>query len=608
MPILERQPFDYSEATQDSNAYPSIVALLNRLGWLVGYDYMKSKNYVSGTSGILLKPITGSAEFQSIIAGTYNKIFRQATAPTASETGDLWFDTDDGNKTYCWSGSAWVDVRDTDIAQAIADAATAQATADGKIVTFIQTTAPTAEGTGDLWMDSDDGYRTYRWSGSAWVDIQDTQIGQALSDAAAAQADATTGIADAATAQAEADRKIITFIQAAAPTAEQTGDIWYDSDDENKVYRWSGSAWVSAQDLAASWALITGANKPDDNADVTASNTALNTTNVNARVSTTFIGFGNGIDGNVTISANTNLTADMYYNNLTIDSGKILYTKGYKIFAKGTITNNGIIDFTGNAGSNGLAGGAGNTGGAGGTAVSNGTIRGSRAGSSGGDGVHTGAGGAAGVVGTAENPSIGSNGSAGGKGGDQTPGGSGKAGGAAGSATAEKLLYKILELSDDLTAGSEDTVSVSGIWETPIPQGRTSEETCSTSAGSGGGGGGYATGPSGSGGGGGGAGATGGCMFISAAILINNGTIRANGGNGGNGGDGYSAQWGSGGGGGAGGSGGAIILIYETITLGTVQVNGGTGGTGGTKYGATNENGVNGTAGVTGKIYKLKKA
>lgn len=44
----------------------------------------------------------------------------------------------------------------------------------GKITTFYQTSTPTAEGVGDLWHDSDDAQRrTYRWSGSAWVEITD---------------------------------------------------------------------------------------------------------------------------------------------------------------------------------------------------------------------------------------------------------------------------------------------------------------------------------------------------------------------------------------------------------------------------------------------------
>ncbi len=167
--------------------------------------------------------------------------FVQASAPTAEGIGDLWLDSDDGNRLYRWNGSSWVDVQDDEIAQAIADAATAQSTADGKIVSFYQPSAPTAEGIGDLWTDTDDSNKLYRWNGSAWVSIRDTGIAQALSDASQA-------IADAATAQGTADGKVTTFVQTSAPTAEGIGDLWLDSDDGNRLYRWNGSSWVDVQD------------------------------------------------------------------------------------------------------------------------------------------------------------------------------------------------------------------------------------------------------------------------------------------------------------------------------------------------------------------------
>ena len=53
--------------------------------------------------------------------------------------------------------------------------------------------------------------------------------------------------------------------------------------------------------------------------------------------------FGNGSDGNVTIASNTSLSRDMYYENLTVNSGATLFTNGFKIFVKETLTNNGTI-------------------------------------------------------------------------------------------------------------------------------------------------------------------------------------------------------------------------------------------------------------------------
>jgi hypothetical protein len=53
--------------------------------------------------------------------------------------------------------------------------------------------------------------------------------------------------------------------------------------------------------------------------------------------------YGNGSDGTVTIATNTTLTRDMYYLNLTINSGVMLNTAGFKVFVKNTLTLNGGI-------------------------------------------------------------------------------------------------------------------------------------------------------------------------------------------------------------------------------------------------------------------------
>lgn len=65
--------------------------------------------------------------------------------------------------------------------------------------------------------------------------------------------------------------------------------------------------------------------------------------------------FGDGSDGDVTISSNTSLTRDMYYDDLTIQTGFTLSTKGYRIFVKGTLN----CEWTGKIASNWWAGGTG---------------------------------------------------------------------------------------------------------------------------------------------------------------------------------------------------------------------------------------------------------
>lgn len=175
-----------------------------------------------------------------------HQAYYQSSEPTVGmAAGDLWIDSDN-NTLYRYDGAAWVEIQDVEIdqaineaqlayndaQQAIQDAATAQATADGKVTTFYQSTQPTAEAVGDLWIDTAND-RLYRWDGSQWVEIQDADILQALQDAA--------------DAQATADSKIVSFYQSTPPTATSVGDLWVDTDDNNKLYRWSGTDWIEVR-------------------------------------------------------------------------------------------------------------------------------------------------------------------------------------------------------------------------------------------------------------------------------------------------------------------------------------------------------------------------
>ena len=49
------------------------------------------------------------------------------------------------------------------------------------------------------------------------------------------------------TAQSTADGKNKVYRQSSAPagTSHTQGDVWFDTDDDNKIYRWTGSAWSS---------------------------------------------------------------------------------------------------------------------------------------------------------------------------------------------------------------------------------------------------------------------------------------------------------------------------------------------------------------------------
>lgn len=221
--------------------------------------------------------------------------FWQASPPASASEGDIWFDTSDKNQPYRWDSTlttpAWVSARDDSIADAFLAASNAQTTADGKITTHYSGSAPGGASIGDLWIDTSNDNQMKRWNGSTWVDVRDGTIAQALAAASNAQStadgkinsywggsppvspdtgdlwyntsdnnnsfvwtgsgwldvtneDISRAITKATDAQATADGKVTTFYSASAPTAEGVGDLWIDTDDGDKLYRWDGSQWV----------------------------------------------------------------------------------------------------------------------------------------------------------------------------------------------------------------------------------------------------------------------------------------------------------------------------------------------------------------------------
>lgn len=80
--------------------------------------------------------VTGGNAATTDLVNAKNKTFYQTSGPTnpingySLVEGDIWFDTDDGFRQYRWSGSAWVDIRDSGITTAINNAALAKSKAD----------------------------------------------------------------------------------------------------------------------------------------------------------------------------------------------------------------------------------------------------------------------------------------------------------------------------------------------------------------------------------------------------------------------------------------------------------------------------------------------
>lgn len=283
--------------------------------------------------------------------------------------------------------------------------------------------------------------------------------------------------------------------------------------------------------------------------------------------------FGDGSDGNVTITTPTSLDRDRFYNNLTISGATgLLQTNGYRVFVAGTLdVTAAVAGAISHNNSNGAAAsganGSSNSGGAGGSESTAGPLAGI-SGTAGGSGFvnspSPGADGGSYANTTSVFPFLAYNSQSVGTSG--TPGISVPfgAGGNGGGHTAPTLVF----------GGRRAWID----W-TPLAAGKL----LSSAPGLGGGAGGGQT--SGTAGGGGGGGAS--CYALAIyANIINRGAgtgtafINMVGGNGGNG----VQSTGSAGSGGAGsgGGGGFIYIVYGALTgsskAGAIRSAGGTGG------------------------------
>lgn len=136
------------------------------------------------------------------------RTFVQSDAPTGSpdgielSDGDLWIDSNDNNKLYRYNGTIWVDVTPV----------------GSTLKTYAQSAEPTSGmNPGDIWFDTDNSNKQYRYNGTSWVNVQ------------------TPGIT--------------TYAQDAEPTGGTytQGDLWVDTNDSNKLYRYNGTNWISVQ-------------------------------------------------------------------------------------------------------------------------------------------------------------------------------------------------------------------------------------------------------------------------------------------------------------------------------------------------------------------------
>ena len=166
---------NYIYGPKASGVWPSGVSLVGPQGpqGIQGIQGIQGATGIQGPVG-LQGPAGAKGDTGEL--GPGRKVWRQSSQPNVStqgpfNEGDIWFDTDDDNRLYIYTGTAWADVKDTSIAAAKAAADAAQTSANGKNRVFRQSTTPTALAVGDIWFNSGSGNRPKQWDGTTWVDF-----------------------------------------------------------------------------------------------------------------------------------------------------------------------------------------------------------------------------------------------------------------------------------------------------------------------------------------------------------------------------------------------------------------------------------------------------
>lgn len=190
------------------------------------------------------------------IADSKIRTYAEPTAPTgltSIDSGDLWIDTDNGRVSR-WTGSIWLEVVDNG-SKAASDALTSlgldqafvdtvNSLEDTAITTFYGATTPVGPKEGDLWLTGNGIDPMQRWTNGAWIKYENPAVESAYTTAG--------------DAEALADKKVVTYAQAAPPAGTvdlplRTGDLWVDTDDTNKLYRYvqgtgAGTGWIVLRD------------------------------------------------------------------------------------------------------------------------------------------------------------------------------------------------------------------------------------------------------------------------------------------------------------------------------------------------------------------------
>ncbi|MGL5961214.1 MAG: hypothetical protein ACRCZ0_04615, partial [Cetobacterium sp.] len=119
-----------------------------------------------------------------------NRTFYQDTVPKSDNSytlreGDIWYDLNDENHVYRYNGDVWISCRDNSIISGQSSSFVQPEPPTESIGRPINN--------GDVWYDSDDGNKPYVYRNGEWVCVTDGNLEQAIADAKA-QIDGMNGV------------------------------------------------------------------------------------------------------------------------------------------------------------------------------------------------------------------------------------------------------------------------------------------------------------------------------------------------------------------------------------------------------------------------------
>ena len=188
------------------------------------------------SQGSAIVSLNNSLSDTIILAEGKGRVFVQDAPPPVAQrlAQNLWIDTTGGNNIpKRWNGSAWVAVRDKAATDALAQVATkAEASA-------LQALSNTVSQQGDVISSH----------GSAITTLENTIADPSSGLGSKASSTALTALTSRVSAtETVANSKSRIHRGATPPANPSPSDVWYDTANRNKGWRWNGEQWTSIED------------------------------------------------------------------------------------------------------------------------------------------------------------------------------------------------------------------------------------------------------------------------------------------------------------------------------------------------------------------------